>query len=121
MPIRLSACSSVAGHERITAGPAPPRALGPLAPPTRFSLRDRRYKAYLLLLGGFLGVLLIKAWLVFPRGVGAGRAPLTHPYQLQVSLGVLGRREGLPKPRMGPGCQQQSLISHVYEFSPLVG
>ena len=34
--------------------------------------------------------------LVIPRAAGAGRMPLAHPYQLQVSLGVLGRRESLP-------------------------
>jgi hypothetical protein len=31
-----------------------------------------------------------------PRGTGAGRSPLAHSYHLQVSLGVLGRRESLP-------------------------
>jgi hypothetical protein len=38
-----------------------------------------------------------------------------------VSLGVLGRRERLPEPRLGPGSQHQPLVCHLKEFGSYLG
>ena len=63
-------------------------------------------------LSAFLLVYFAKTWLGVPSGPRRGRLPLSYPYYLQVSLGMLSRGEGLSQPCPGPNRQHQSLLSH---------
>jgi hypothetical protein len=66
-------------------------------------------------------VLISKSGLGVPSWARAGGTPLAYPHDLQVSLGVLGSREGLPEPRLRPCSQHQSLVGHLKEFRPYLG
>ena len=74
-------------------------------------------------LGSLLGALLRtrEARLGVPSWARAGGPPLAHSHHLQVSLGMLGRREGLPEPRLRPGRQHQPLVGHLKEFGSYLG
>ena len=52
--------------------------------------------------GGLRRVLFGQAWLRIPGGAGRGRLPLSYPYYLQVTFGVLGGGEGLREPCPSP-------------------
>ena len=66
-------------------------------------------------------VLISKSRFGVPRRTGALGTPLAYSHNLQVSLGVLGRRERLPEPRLRPGSQHQALVCHLKEFGSYLG